>query len=112
MNHYKARKDSHTQKEVVHQNEGPYMNREGEGLQLVSLPPQQHWYKSPAAEGYGQADPPPRQEEILGLSVRTFWVVVAVLVLVLAGGIGGGVGGGLAIQKGNCKALRYVMRWG
>jgi hypothetical protein len=40
-------------------------------------------------------------KEILGLSVRTFWVITISLVLVLAGAIGGGIGGGLAASGRN-----------
>jgi hypothetical protein len=40
-----------------------------------------------------------KSEKILGLPVKTFWIVLVVLVVILAGGIGGGVGGGLAAQS-------------
>ncbi len=46
------------------------------------------------------ANPPvePKQR-ILGLSVRTFWIVVVLLVVIVAGAIGGGVGGGMAAKS-------------
>ncbi|KAK4147862.1 uncharacterized protein C8A04DRAFT_24421 [Dichotomopilus funicola] len=39
------------------------------------------------------------KQRILGLSVRTFWIILIILVVVVAGAIGGGVGGGLAAQS-------------
>ena len=38
------------------------------------------------------------RERILGLSVKTFWILIVLLVVIVAGGVGGGVGGGLAAR--------------
>lgn len=40
------------------------------------------------------------ERRVLGLSARTFWIIVIILVVILAGAIGGGVGGGLAGRSG------------
>ncbi|KAK3997961.1 hypothetical protein QBC44DRAFT_392390 [Cladorrhinum sp. PSN332] len=61
-------------------------------------------YPSPhGAGGDGPYYPPQPTEEkrnkILGLPVRTFWILVVVLVIILAGGIGGGVAGGMAANN-------------
>ena len=48
---------------------------------------------------YTDPSQPDKTQRILGLSVRTFWIVLIILIVILAGGIGGGVGGGLAARS-------------
>jgi hypothetical protein len=77
------------------ENQGLQLNCEHEGLQttqpqLKAIPSEPIWATENAY---------PRR--ILGLSVRMFWLMVAVIVIVIAGGVGGGVAGGLAAQKKN-----------
>ncbi|KAK4136678.1 hypothetical protein BT67DRAFT_187736 [Trichocladium antarcticum] len=50
-------------------------------------------------ESYPDTAQSSKTQRILGLSVRTFWVVVVILVVLLAAGIGGGVGGSLAARR-------------
>ena len=79
------------------------------GLEPV---PQERWkqaytpasYYTDISQAKLQPEPEPaafksHSQKILGLSAKTFWIVVVVLVVILAGGIGGGVGGGLAAQS-------------
>jgi hypothetical protein len=82
------------------ENEGLQVNRDHEGLQAAPV-------QDDVLGKYQQESP---RRRILGLSIVTFWVVTAILVLVLAGAVGGGVAGGLAAQKkANTNAVsRYV----
>lgn len=105
---YNATKGDHNAlKEVDYRNASSYASPENEGLQLVPLPTEQSWYNSNVAIAGPQQLPPPRT--ILGVTVKSFWILVIVLVLILTVGIGGGVGGGLAQQKSNCAVLRYTL---
>ncbi|KAK4446258.1 hypothetical protein QBC34DRAFT_383409 [Podospora aff. communis PSN243] len=51
------------------------------------------WSRPPSQEKFE-----PQNIKILGLSVRTFWSLIAIFVVLLAGGIGGGLGA-LAAQR-------------
>ncbi|KAK4188478.1 hypothetical protein QBC35DRAFT_531734 [Podospora australis] len=101
----------------------PYHGNEGGGLEVVPQAangPER--YYGPAWEHYGQKPPlstttatevpphytgspiseaAPERKRILGLTVKTFWILVFVIVVILAAGIGGGVAGGLAASNKN-----------
>ena len=73
------------------------------GLEPVS----QDWGHSPTSQdnlyntpgGYTDGtSQPSKSQRILGLPVKTFWIILVVLVVILAGGIGGGIGAGLAAR--------------
>lgn len=69
------------------------------------VPPQ--YYQAPEVLPFHNPEPPkfeatlpnsPEKEEktkILGLTPKTFWIVLVILVIIIAGAIGGGVGGAL-----------------
>jgi hypothetical protein len=78
-------------------NEGLQVNRDYEGLQAAPM-------QSDKTMKYQPELP---RKKILGLSVASFWVVIAIIVMTLAGAVAGGVAGGLAAQK---KATNAALR--
>jgi len=57
-------------------------------------PPSTTWVEPPQVANL----PAKPRQRILGLSVKTFWILIVLLVVIVAGGVGGGVGGGLAAR--------------
>lgn len=57
-------------------------------------------------EGEWQKAQDLRRQRMGGLTPRTFWIAIGVLVVVLIGAVGGGIGGGLADKKSTPAAAQ------
>lgn len=56
-------------------------------------------YNDPGATHHNQAGAMYRDDTILGLRKRNFWILIAILSVVVCATIGGSVGGSLAVRN-------------